>query len=121
MLFDSNRMMYLSGLKNMSEYRDEALDNDSSLLTESAEPCSTPEPLTESKLRQVIRKEIQSMLSEMQAQADVAQIQSAQQSKSLSTVFGTGGHPQYGGKPRKNRALARGAGGSIGFGGPGFM
>ena len=73
----------------------------------------------EARLREAIRKEILAVLRETRAQEDEAAMADIRNSKSLVTAEdwarGTV-HPK-----RKNKISLRGAGGTLAFGGPGFM
>jgi hypothetical protein len=92
---------------------------DEEVEVEVGESDDVEETVVETKLRLAIRKEIQSILGENTAQQEEEQFQRARQYKSVATALGWAGgnvHPT-----KKNRAFSRGAGGAVGFGGPGFM
>lgn len=75
--------------------------------------------VAEARLRQAIRKELQAILQETNGITDEKQFQHARQTKSVATALGwASGRTR---KSPKNRTLSRGPGGSMGFGGPGFM
>ena len=101
MIFDSDRMQVLSGIGG---------NDNQSLLTESIDQ------LAEQKIRRIIREEIKSYLSARQAQAAAAGFRK----NNLTAAMGFAG-PGFQPKNETNRSFARGPGGTIGFGGPGFM
>ena len=80
------------------------------------------ETVAEARLRRAIRKEIQAVLGEANVDRDERQFKQARRDKSVAAAMGWSNWAS--GKvhsPRKNRMAARGAGGTCGFGGPGFM
>jgi hypothetical protein len=73
----------------------------------------------EAKLRRIIRREVESIVSEVLAAKDEKGLRVAQNSKKLSSAMKFT-NPGFGGNQRPQRRAARGPGGRKGFGGPGF-
>tara|TARA_Y100000588_G_C14142954_1_gene876970 strand:- start:620 stop:1123 length:504 start_codon:yes stop_codon:yes gene_type:complete len=83
--------------------------------TEDAEAMA----VEESRLRDLIRKEVGLVIKEVMAQKEEEQIKSARRSKSVAVSMGFAG-PGFGGQPSRKTDTARGIGGQRGFKGPGF-
>ena len=133
-MFDSNRLLRLSGLVSRDEYKsnllleaketddveegvyeadDADVDDDGNGTTKEGDDI-----LDETHIRRVIRKEIMAVLQEYRT-ADDRAFDAARAQKSLSVAdnWASGRvHP-----PRKNKVSVRGIGHSRSFGGPGFM
>ena len=87
------------------------------------EPTTPEEEELEERLRRAIRHEVQSVLAEVQAKQEEAQLERGRRMKSVGVSMGFSGFGFKGAKsnPSRNAATSRGPGGQIGFGGPGFM
>jgi|OM-RGC.v1.016951929 hypothetical protein len=87
------------------------------------EPMTPEEEELEERLRRAIRHEVQSVLAEVQAKQEEAQLERGRRMKSVGVSMGFTGFGFKGSKstPSRNSATSRGPGGMRGFGGPGFM
>ena len=87
------------------------------------EPMTPEEEELEERLRRAIRHEVQSVLAEVQAKQEEAQLERGRRMKSVGVSMGFSGFGFKGAKsnPSRNAATSRGPGGVRGFGGPGFM
>ena len=133
MLFDANRLAELSGIATDTELGLLRESNDVNELQnlraqedadagsdrDDLEPEERPE-LGEQRIRNMIRSEIAAVLQEMQEERDLQSITDARRSKNVGVALGFDGFG-FGKRRGKNRAAAKGAGSSMGFGGPGFM
>ena len=77
-------------------------------------------PFYKDDLKELVQEEIQKALADSNLQADHDSIDAARVTQKVSTTLG---FPGVGFAPvnKKGGAISRGAGGTIGFGGPGFM
>jgi len=75
----------------------------------------------ESRLRQIIRKEVGQVIDEVMAARDAKQLHNAQKSRNVGVAMGFSSDAFRPRTNRPNRASSRGPGGKKGFGGPGFM
>ena len=134
MSLNSDRLARLSGLISRDEYRNRALNESTQVVfeaeeetqeeeqsEESADAEESADTVEEAKLRQIIRREVSQIIDEVMASRDDKQLAHAQKSHNVGVAMGFSS-PAF--KPRSNtpnRATARGACGTKGFGGPGFM
>tara|TARA_B100001123_G_scaffold447316_2_gene604459 strand:+ start:2908 stop:3228 length:321 start_codon:yes stop_codon:yes gene_type:complete len=106
MIFNADRLQVLSGIKNNS--------SGGNLLNESS--TRSRNQLVEQKIRQIIREEIKSYLNERQSKAASVGFKK----NNLTAAMGFAG-PGFQPRNEPNRSVSRGPGGTLGFGGPGFM
>tara|TARA_Y100001958_G_C21148887_1_gene485560 strand:- start:229 stop:540 length:312 start_codon:yes stop_codon:yes gene_type:complete len=78
-------------------------------------------PVYKEDLAQMIREEIQKVLAETQSKKDISNIENARKNKSLTTSMGFAGVGFASNNKTSSSAVSRGPGGTLGFGGPGFM
>lgn len=84
-------------------------------------PAEAMEEELEERLRIAIRHEVQSVLAEVMAQKEEEDLERGRKMKSVGVSMGFAGVGFEKPSPRRsNRAHARGPGGVVGFGGPGF-
>lgn len=77
-------------------------------------------PIYREDIAEIIREEMSIALAEMMQEKDMNDINMSKVNKSVATAMGFSG-PGFTNQTVKNRSVSRGAGGTIGFGGPGFM
>ena len=77
-------------------------------------------PFYRDDLKELVQEEIKKALADSNLQADQADIDAARVTQKVATTLG---FPGVGFAPGNKRgsSVSRGAGGTIGFGGPGFM
>lgn len=77
-------------------------------------------PFYKDDLKELVQEEIKKALEAQNLQGDQADIDAARVTQKVATTLG---FPGVGFAPvhRSGRAVSRGPGGTIGFGGPGFM
>ncbi len=139
MNWNTDRIARLSGLISRDEYRETALnesinrsqvfeadeDEGSEDGADAKKDDDTQEPdddtANESKLRQIIRKEVGQVIDEVMAARDANQLHNAQKSRNVGIAMGFSSDAFRPSTNRPNRATSRGPGGKKGFGGPGFM
>ena len=113
MIWNQNRLAYLSGMSDLHTYRKKALNevaNTSDLHNTGDDKVA----LIEARSRKVIREERKNILDDMEQ----AKIKKSLQTGNLSSAMGFAG---YGfSKPSENRTHAR-TSTTVSFGGPGFM
>ena len=85
------------------------------------EDMSAEDSLEEAKLRDIIRKELVSIMQEVSENQDDKLFQNAQTQKTLAATMGFAGIGFGTSTRQPNAAVSRGPGGVQGFGGPGFM
>jgi hypothetical protein len=137
-MFNSNRMLRLSGLTSHDEYKSDLLlegydveegvyeaeeevemgEEEVEMDDEESTDAEEEDTLAEARVRRVVRKEIAAVLREYLTAVDNG-FQRAQVKKSL-TLANTWASGQVH-TPKKNKSAHRGIGRSQGFGGPGFM
>jgi hypothetical protein len=113
MIWNQNRLAYLSGISDLQSYRTNALNESTSRLQE--RESTKKESLVESRVRMMIREEIKSVLRKMSQD----NVEKSLRSNDLKTAMGFAGHG-FSSRNPTNKTSARTAT-TVSFGGPGFM
>ena len=78
------------------------------------------QPIYREDIASIIREELAIALSDFNQKKDFNDLKQDRVNKAVKTAMGFAG-PGFSSNSTQNRSASRGAGGTIGFGGPGFM